>query len=293
MKRQWNLGSITVLGLLKFGALIGIAVAGDASAKVWATFVVMWILTELGTTVGYHRMETHGGFKCGPVLQWILFALGAMSLQGQVYDWVLNHRVHHRFQDIPGLDPHSPREFAGLKGLGWAHMGWLLFHYQRPPEFLHSARMEQDRVVMWHKRTRNYLILVGVNFAIPLAIGGWNGLWVAGLLRTVLALHASWSVNSVCHWLGTRAKDSQGNQYQTPDGLVDDSRNNWLVAIVTMGEGYHANHHARPAWAYHGWRWYDFDPSKWVICTLEATGLVWQVKKPKKHFVFERQLQAA
>lgn len=286
-KKRFNPASFAIMSLLHVGAILGLTRAGSASAKVWILAGVLWVLTNLGVTVGYHRMETHGGFKTFTPVKWILFALGAMTLQGEVRGWVLTHRAHHKYQDQPGLDPHSPREYKGLKGLAWAHMGWMFFHY-KPPVEVSSAKLDQDPAVRWHSRNRNYLIMVGASFLVPFLIAGWNGLLVAGLLRIVVGLHITWSVNSVCHWWGTRAKDSEG--VRNPD-VDDDSRNNLLMAILAFGEGWHANHHVRPACAYHGWRWWEVDMSKWVIRSLEAVHLAWNVKKPHQ-FYFGRQLQA-
>ncbi|MDP1803735.1 MAG: fatty acid desaturase, partial [Acidimicrobiales bacterium] len=197
-----------------------------------------------------------------------------------VSGWVLNHRAHHHFQDQPGLDPHSPLEYPGMRGLLWAHIGWLLFRFELPVQFRTSARMEADPLVRWQRRW--YLGLVVASFAIPWAVAGWSGLLVAGFLRVVLVLHITWSVNSVCHVWGTRARDSAGNTY-----LGDDSRNNIVVGVLALGEGYHANHHAQPSWAFHGWKRFSFDPSKWVIQLLEKLRLVSAVRRPDPALLFK------
>lgn len=280
--RRVNLQSVLVLGTLHLGAAIGLvhAFLSPPSAKVWALFVAMWLVPQLGITVGYHRMETHRGFKCHPWVRAVLLVSGAMAVQGEVSGWVLNHRAHHHFQDQPGLDPHSPLEYPGMRGLLWAHVGWLLFRFELPAQFRSSARMEADLLLRWQRRW--YLGLVVASFAIPWAVAGWSGLLVAGFLRVVLVLHITWSVNSVCHVWGGRARDSAGNRY-----LADDSRNNLVVGILALGEGYHANHHAQPSWAFHGWRRFSFDPSKWVIQLLEKLRLVSAVRRPDPALVFK------
>ena len=255
-------------------------------AKVWLVFVALWVVPQVGITVGYHRMETHNGFKCHPWVRAVLLVSGAMALQGEVSGWVLNHRAHHHFEDQPGLDIHSPLEFPGVKGLLWAHMGWLLFRFERPARFRTSARMEADPLVRWQRRW--YPALAAASFVIPFALAGWDGLLVAGFLRVVIVLHITWSVNSVCHKWGRPAVDSRGNAY-----LGDDSRNNRLVEVLALGEGYHANHHAQPSWAFHGWERSSFDPSKWVIQGLELLGLAWGVRRPDPAVVFKpHQLRA-
>lgn len=216
------------------------------SAKVWVLFTAMWLVPQLGITVGYHGMETHNGFKAHPWVRAALLVSGAMAVQGEVSGWVLNHRVHHRFQDQPGLDPHSPLEYPGFRGLLWAHIGWLHFRFERPVQYCTSVRLEADALVRWQRRW--FVALVVASFAIPFALAGWSGLLVAGFLRVVFVLHITWSVNSVCHQWGSRAKDSAGNTC-----AADDSRNNVVVEVLGLGEGYHANHHAQPTWAFHGW----------------------------------------
>ena len=281
-KKQLNPQSIVILGFLHLMAAIAVfsVFRSPPSAKVWVIFAVMWLIPQLGITVGYHRMETHNGFKCHPWVRGALVISGAMALQGEVTGWVLNHRVHHHFQDQPGLDPHSPLEYPGLKGLLWAHMGWLLVRYERPAQFRTSARMEADPIARWQRRW--YVPLALASFAIPFAVAGWDGLLVAGFLRVVIVLHITWSVNSLCHKWGRPATDSVGNAY-----LADDSRNNRLVEVLALGEGYHANHHAQPTCAFHGWRRFSFDPSKWVIQSLEALGLAWGVRRPDPTLVFK------
>lgn len=280
--------SIVILGFLHVGAALGVLSVSRSlpSAKVWVLFAAMWLVPQLGITVGYHRMETHNGFKCHPWVRAVLVVSGALALQGEVNGWVLNHRVHHHFQDRPGLDPHSPLEYPGLKGLLWAHVGWLLFRYERPVQFQTSARLEADPLARWQRRW--YVPLALASFAIPFAVGGWDGLLVAGFLRVVMVLHITWSVNSVCHKWGRPATDSVGNAY-----LADDSRNNRLVEFLALGEGYHSNHHAQPTWAFHGWNRFSFDPSKWVIQSLEGLGLAWAVRRPDRSLVFKpHQLRA-
>ena len=280
--RRVNLQSVLVLGSLHLGAVFGVlhAFGSPPSAKVWMVFAAMWLVPQLGITVGYHRMETHNGLKCHPWVRAALLVSGAMAVQGEVSGWVLNHRAHHHFQDQPGLDPHSPLEYPGMRGLLWAHIGWLLFQFERPVQFRTSTRMEADALVRWQRRW--YLALVLASFAIPFAVAGWSGLLVAGFLRVVLILHITWSVNSVCHIWGSRARDSAGNFY-----LADDSRNNIVVGVLALGEGYHSNHHAQPTWAFHGWSRFSFDPSKWVIQLLEKLGLASAVRRPDPALVFK------
>jgi len=281
-RRRLDTRSVVLLGSLHLFAALAVwnALRSAPSAKVWLVFAVMWIVPQLGITVGYHRMETHKGFKAHPWVRGFLLVSGALALQGEVSGWVLNHRVHHHYEDRPGIDIHSPLEFPGLKGLLWAHMGWLLFRFERPAQFRTSVRMEADPLVRWQRRW--YPALAASSFVIPFAVAGWDGLLVAGVLRVVVVLHVTWSVNSVCHKWGKPAVDSEGTAY-----LGDDSRNNRLVEVLALGEGYHSNHHAQPTWAFHGWKRFSFDPSKWVIQALERLGLAWGVRRPDPDLVFK------
>jgi len=202
-----------------------------------------------------------------------------MAAQGPEAVWVANHRVHHYYAD-QDLDPHSPLRYPGLKGLLWAHVGWLFYKYERPAQYQRFRDLELDPIVGWQKR--NYLWIVLMGFFLPGVFLGWKGLLLVGFLRLAVSWNIAWSVNSVCHWIGTRAKDVDGKIYTD-----DDSRNNLLVAVLSFGEGYHANHHVRPAWAFHGWHWYSLDASKWFIQAMERIGFVWNVKRPMADVQFK------
>lgn len=275
-KRELSYG--TLLSICFVHAMAGFAiwyaVVHGFSLKNWMLFGVLSLFTGLGITVGYHRMLTHRGFQCGRILRCILSVFGGMAAQGPEHEWVANHRVHHYFADKEG-DPHSPRAYPGLKGLLWSHVFWLFFKYERPRQYQIFRDLDEDPVVRWQKRF--YLPIVALGLVIPFMTGGLAGVLLAGFLRMVCVWNITWSVNSICHLLGTMAKDSEGQTYTD-----DDSRNNILVALLGFGEGYHANHHVRPRWAYHGWNWYSLDVSKWLIQLLALLGWVWNVQRPDK-----------
>jgi stearoyl-CoA desaturase (delta-9 desaturase) len=283
-KKRLNYPSIVLLGSLHLGALWALwyVVVHGVPAKHWMAFAALLVTTMGCVTVGYHRLETHRGFKTVWWVRAILLFCGGLSLQGTAKEWVANHRVHHRFDDQVGFDPHTPLEYPGLKGVLWAHVGWLLVHYQRPEGYRSFSDLDRDRVVFWQHRL--YLVPAVTSFLLPLVLFGWSGLLVVGFLRIVVALNLTWSINSVGHVWGTRAKDASGQRT-----AAGNSRNNALIALATMGEGYHSNHHVRPQWAYHGWKWYDFDPSKWLIAALESCGLAWDVKKPDSQIRFTQR----
>lgn len=219
----------------------------------------MYFFTVLGITVGFHRMLTHRSFETGPVMKFILLALGSMAVQGGAIEWAATHIKHHAETDTDD-DPHSP-----LAGFFHAHIGWMIngkyIDLQK-----YGKWMWKDPVIVMINRT--FPLWVLLTFLIPFAIGGWSGLLWGGLVRLFLSQHATWSVNSICHTFGRRMFDSE-----------DLSRNNWLVGMLAFGEGWHNNHHAFPRSAFHGMRWWQFDLSSYIIMGLEKVGLIWNVHR--------------
>ena len=240
---------------------------------------VMYLLTGLGVTVGYHRLFTHKSFETGRVMTFVIGVLGSMSVEGPILAWVANHRKHHQHSDTDH-DPHSPHSHgAGIwnmvRGLWHAHMGWLMTA-STPDMKRYVPDLEKDKLVKWLSLTFPVWVLVGL--LAPAVIGGvlmmsWKGallgfIW-GGLVRILLVHHITWSVNSVCHVWGTRPYDSG-----------DESRNNVICGVLAMGEGWHNNHHAFPTSARHGLRWWQFDLSYLVIKAMEALGLARNVRVP-------------
>jgi stearoyl-CoA desaturase (delta-9 desaturase) len=239
----------------------------------------MYLVTSLGVTVGFHRLFTHKSFETHPVVQFILAALGSMTAQGSLFDWVALHRKHHQHSDRPG-DPHSPHLHGGglfglIRGFFHAHLGWMF-----------GARFRDLRryVADLNKSTSLWVasalfpLWVALGLLIPTLLGGlitlsWTGallglLW-GGLARMCLFHHVTWSINSVCHLWGGQPHESR-----------DHSTNNAVFGILALGEGWHNNHHAYPTSAQHGLRWWQIDISYWVIWTLACVGLAHKVKLP-------------
>jgi len=298
-RRRPTYTNILTLGLLLPGfAMWGLyrAVTGPTSIGLWVLAVALYLVTLFGVTLGNHRYWTHRGFEARFPLQVMLAVASGMSMEGDIQQWVMNHRAHHRFSDVVGKDPHSPYEYPqwrGYKGLAWAQGVWLFFAYERPPEYALHRDLAEDRLVRWQHRAFPYLVVV--NFGVPLAfypLYGWNSVLIAGALRTAALMTATGFVNSVCHKWGSRAIDSRGREYR-----ADDSRNNSLVAVVAGGEGNHSWHHADPACPRHGrkvaldadaatagaepdrgWR----PDATWrLIQLLAMLGLITKVKRPK------------
>jgi stearoyl-CoA desaturase (delta-9 desaturase) len=228
------------------------------------TAVVLWYMAgSLGIGMGYHRLLTHRGYKTPKWVEYFLTACGTLALEGGPIFWVATHRIHHQKSDREG-DPHTPRE-----GTWWAHMGWIIkgegLHHDAAVLARYAPDLSRDPVHIWLSNwhwTSN--VLVGL---VLLAFGGIPYVLWGIFFRTTFGLHCTWLVNSATHKWGSR-------RFQTRD----DSTNNWWVAALTFGEGWHNNHHAHPTSARHGLAWYEVDVNWIGISVLRALGLAWDVK---------------
>jgi stearoyl-CoA desaturase (Delta-9 desaturase) len=237
-------------------------------------FVAMYLLTALGITIGYHRLFTHRAFETPKALGYAFAVLGSMAVQGPVIEWVADHRKHHAHTDSEG-DPHSPHvgHGSGLSGLFHAHMGWLFLTQGQADRRRYAADLRDDAGM--RRISRSFGVIVVAGLAIPflagLAIhgtllGGLETLVWAGLVRIFFVHHITWSINSVCHFFGRRRF-----------ALDDHSTNVFWLALPSLGEAWHHNHHAFPRSAVHGLRWWELDPSGLLISALERVGLAWNV----------------
>jgi stearoyl-CoA desaturase (delta-9 desaturase) len=271
-------GTVTVVPFLGLGLVAWQLWGGALGWNDVVVFVVTYLLTGLGITIGFHRLLTHRSFKTHPWLRGTFAALGSAAIEGPVIAWVADHRKHHAFSDQEG-DPHSPHVDHGhglggaLRGLFHAHMGWLFIHTQRGAKERYAPDLIKDPVVSWVNRTFLLWIVMGLVFPFALGfalsgqlIGGVTGLLWGGLVRILVLHHVTYSINSLCHFFGRR------------DFATDDeSRNLTWLAPLSMGESWHNNHHAFPTSAAHGLRWWQFDISAIVIRMLEKAGLAWDV----------------
>jgi stearoyl-CoA desaturase (delta-9 desaturase) len=241
-------------------------------------FAILYVVTALGVTVGFHRLFTHRSFVTTPWLRGVFAALGSAAIEGPVISWVADHRKHHAFSDMPG-DPHSPHVDHGvgwrgaLRGLAHAHMGWLFIHTQRGARARYAPDLVADPVVRWVDRTFVWWALAGLGAAFGLGwlIGGTltaalTGLLWGGAVRMLVVHHVTYSINSLCHYFGRKRFDTE-----------DESRNLAWLSLLSMGEAWHNNHHAFPTSAAHGMRWYELDVSSLLIRGLERVGLAWDV----------------
>jgi stearoyl-CoA desaturase (delta-9 desaturase) len=279
LERNVNIAAVVIpfLGVIAAGVLLWDRFLG---VRDLAIFAGMYMLTALGVTVGFHRLLTHRAFQTRPWLRHTLAVLGSMSVQGPVIDWVADHRKHHTFTDEEG-DPHSPHagHGAGLRGMArglWhAHTGWLFETHGQASSKRFARDLLEDPTM---RRINKVFPLIALgSLALPfllglalsggsLVAGGLSALLWGGLVRIFLVHHITWSINSICHFFGRR-------RFETDD----ESTNVFWLALPSLGEAWHHNHHAFPQSAFHGLRWYELDPSGWLILAMARVGLAWDV----------------
>jgi stearoyl-CoA desaturase (Delta-9 desaturase) len=266
-------------------AAIGLLWDHGVDAVDLGILAVMYLVSAVGITVGFHRLLTHRAFQTYPWMERILAVMGSLSVQGSVIDWVADHRKHHAHTDEEG-DPHSPHvgHGSGLQGLWYAHTGWLLQTQGQADWKRYAADLYEDPGM--RRIGRRFPLLAVLTLLIPAAAGflldgmtagaALRGLVWGGLVRVFLVHHVTWSVNSICHFFGRRRF------------AVDDRSTNvaWL-SLVSLGESWHHNHHAFPRSAFHGLRRWEIDLSGLIIVLLERCGLAWNVVR----ITPERQVQ--
>jgi stearoyl-CoA desaturase (delta-9 desaturase) len=271
-------GTITVIPFIALGIVCWQVWSDLLHWSDIAVFLIMYVLTGLGVTVGFHRHLTHRSFKTHRWLRGLLAIFGSVAIEGPVISWVADHRKHHTYSDQEG-DPHSPHVGHGggfrgaLKGLAHAHVGWLFIHTHRGARNRYARDLIDDPVISFVDRTFLYWALGGfaAAFGLGYAIGGTLDAALTGLLwgagvRMLVVHHVTYSINSLCHFVGRQRFPTE-----------DESRNLFWLALPTFGESWHNNHHAFPTSAFHGMRRWEIDPSAIVIRSLEKLGLVWDV----------------
>jgi stearoyl-CoA desaturase (delta-9 desaturase) len=228
--------------------------------------VLYFVGGMLGIGMAYHRLLTHRGYKTHKWIEYFLTICGTLALEGGPIFWVATHRVHHQKSDHEG-DPHTPRE-----GSWWAHMGWILtgkgMHQESTVLAKYAPDLCKDPFHVWISEW-HWLSNVVVGLGL-LAFGGIPYVLWGIFFRTTFGLHCTWLVNSATHLWGSR-------RFQTRD----DSTNNWWVALLSFGEGWHNNHHAHPVSARHGLAWYELDLNWICISILRMLGLAWDIKVAK------------
>jgi stearoyl-CoA desaturase (delta-9 desaturase) len=255
------------------------------SGLAWAV-AGLYLFGTLGINVGFHRLLTHRSFACAAWLEKTLTLLGVCCWRGTPLNWVAVHRMHHQHSD-EASDPHSPKA-----SFFWSHMGWFLVIdpalYSLTTYDRYARDLIRDRFIKRLERPATWRMIHRLQWAAFFSAGALVGglstrsgvgalqlglSWLVWgvLVRTVAVWHITWAINSVTHLWGYRNFDTR-----------DDSRNNWLVGLISNGEGWHNNHHAHPRCAAHGRRWWEFDLSYLTIRAFALVGLAWDVVTPRR-----------
>ena len=256
---NWHTGAF--LALFHVGAVAALFMFSWQALAV--AIVLWWMTASLGVGMGFHRLLTHRGYKTPKFVEYFLTVCGALALEGGHIQWVVTHRIHHAHTDGPG-DPHTPRD-----GGWWSHIGWMLKGKAQAHDAAALAHYAPDLIKdRFHSLLNRFYWTPLVFLAIALLLfGGWPYLMWAIFFRVTFNLHATWLVNSATHMWGRRRFATR-----------DDSRNNWWVALLTFGEGWHNNHHAHPTSARHGLAWYEIDVNWWGIRVMQFLRLAKAVR---------------
>ncbi len=283
LQRNANIGAVIVpfIAVLAAIPLLWNRLVGPADLVI---MVGVYLASAFGITIGFHRLLTHRAFETYRPLKHLFAILGSMAVQGPVIHWVADHRKHHAHTDEEG-DPHSPHvgHGSGLKGLWHAHVGWLWEENGVADAKKYAPDLLEDRGMRFI--SRHFLWWVGLGLLIPFGLGYAIGgtltaallaLFWGGLVRVFFVHHITWSINSVCHFFGQR-------RFATDDRSTNVA---WL-ALPSLGEAWHHNHHAFPRAAVQGLRWWEIDLSGLVIRGLKSLRLAWNVVRISR----ERQQQ--
>ena len=243
--------------------LVGIFVMGW-SWEGFALAVGLYYLRMFGVTAGYHRYFAHRTYRTSRAFQFFLAFLAQTSAQKGVLWWASHHRVHHKFSDQPG-DVHSMKR----EGFFWAHVGWIVSKEHEATN--HKLVSDIGRYPELRFLNRWYLLPPVVMGAILLLSGGWHSLFWGYFVSTVMLWHGTFTINSLCHWMGKK-------RYVT----ADESRNSLLLSLLTLGEGWHNNHHYYPRSTAQGFFWWEIDVTFYVLKALSWVGLVWDLTTPSE-----------
>lgn len=251
----------------------------DFSMAAWVSFVVLLALNGLSITGGYHRLWAHRAYEAHWSLRLVFMLFGAMAIQNSILIWASGHRTHHRHVDDVDLDPYSAK-----RGFWFSHMGWMLRNYPSGiPNFSNANDLLNDKMVMFQHNHYVKLVIL-MNIGLPLALGWMLGdLWgvflLGGLLRLVISHHVTFFINSLAHMWGTRPYTDENT-----------ARDNPLLALVTYGEGYHNYHHIFQYDYRNGVKWWQFDPTKWLILSLSWVGITKNLKRCSDFAIQKAQL---
>ncbi len=233
------------------------------------TIFLHWWLGSLGICLGYHRLLSHRSLLLPNWIEYILSISGALALQEGPIFWVSGHRQHHAYTEDKELDPCS-----GKRGFWWSHIAWLFYKRDRFFDYTIYKNNAPDlsREAFYRWLNRHYLLLQLPLGILLYCLGGWSFVIYGVFVRSVLLWHSTWLIHSATHWKGYRCFPS-----------ADNSPNLWWVALLTYGEGWHNNRHAHPRVVKAGWKWWEIDPTWWVIQFFQFLGLARKVVVPLHH----------
>lgn len=252
----------TIILVPLYGIMIGY------SSTTWWAFIACMFFAGLSITAGYHRLWAHKTYEAHPVIEFIFAIGGAFAMQNSALHWSSDHRIHHGQVDDPVKDP-----YAATNGFWYSHIGWMLRNYQGEQygNYNNARDLQKNKIVMWQHKYY-FPLAFFVNVSIPLLLGIIFGdvlgmLLLSGLLRLVLSQHFTFFINSIAHIWGTR-----------PYTESNTARDNAILAFFTYGEGYHNYHHIFASDYRNGIKWYQYDPTKWMIKSLSYFGLTKKLK---------------
>jgi len=279
--RKPNLTNIILLGsllLITVTALPWYALHVGISHAEWWLFLSFVIATGCSITVGYHRLFAHRSFQASPLITFLALFFGAGALEQSALTWSSQHRDHHRYVDTE-RDPYNIKQ-----GFWYAHIGWMLFQHERPTTANVKDLSADPLIRHQHRYYVLWAIVAGV--LLPLVIGALIGHLLGAFLlgvvgRLTFVHHSTWSINSICHTFGKATYDIDAT-----------ARDHWLVALITNGEGYHNFHHRFASDYRNGVRWYQWDPSKWLIALLSGLGLAEKLYRTSPHSILAARLAA-
>ena len=276
--KKYNFPMVLSLSLLPLASVVGLPIYIYYNGVVWQEpimFIILWFLAGTGITIGYHRLFAHKSFRTYPIIEWFAMFCGSMALQNSITKWCSDHRRHHRKLDTKD-DPYSITE-----GFFHAHIGWIL---KNSDYIIENVSDLQKKSAVRFQDNHYWKISLFLSFVFPVLIGFIYGrpigglLW-GGILRVTLVHHFTFFINSLCHYMGKKEYD-----------VSTSAKDSWFMALLTFGEGYH-NYHHKFEWDYrNGIKWYNFDPSKWIIRFLAIFKITHSLKKASDYNIFKAKV---
>jgi stearoyl-CoA desaturase (delta-9 desaturase) len=278
-KYNWNM--VILLTVIPLIGVFGTGIYIYYNGIVWQEplmFFVFWFLSGMGITMGYHRLFAHKSYKTNVFVEWLLMIFGSMALENTILNWCADHRVHHTKAETKE-DPYSISE-----GFWHAHIGWIVKNSPEGDRRVRGVKDLKEKSAIKFQNKYYFSIGIIVGFLIPIAIGFAYGrpigafLW-AGFLRLSVVHHATFFINSMCHYIGRQTYDFKST-----------ARDSWFVSWFTFGEGYH-NYHHKFQWDYrNGVKWFAYDPSKWIIKGLSFFGITYDLKKVNEQVIVQNRV---